>query len=62
MSKENKNKGAPSEWKFTLEKTHGGGATPKDSLKEPFGYKQDISDVNIQIGQKNGTTTKDMLE
>jgi len=54
--------GKVNEWKFTLEKTTGGGSSSKDSLKEPFGYKQDITDVNIRIGQKNGISHKEMLE
>ncbi len=30
---------SPIEWRFTLEKSASGGATQKDSLKEPIGYK-----------------------
>jgi len=29
----------PNEWKFTLETTAAGGASQKDHLKEPMGFK-----------------------
>jgi hypothetical protein len=33
------------DWKFTLEKSAAGGASQKDILKDPLGFKQDLTDV-----------------
>jgi hypothetical protein len=52
----------PNEWKFTLETTTGGGATQKDYLKEPLGFKQDTHEVNVRAGNKNGLSHQELIE
>ena len=43
-----------SNWKFILEKTPAGGVCQKDHVKEPLGFKQDISEVSVRVGSKSG--------
>ena len=47
---------APIDWKFTLEKSAAGGASQKDILKDPLGFKQDLADVNVRAAQKSNVT------
>ena len=46
------------EWTLSLEKTGG-----KDNqLKDPVGYRQDITDVVVRSGQKSNMTQFDLFE
>ena len=46
------------EWTLSLEKTGG-----KDNqLKDPVGYRQDITDVVVRSGQKSNMTQFDLYE
>lgn len=50
------------DWKFTLEKSAAGGASQKDHLKEPIGFKQDTSEINVRAGAKSGVNYTEMVE
>jgi hypothetical protein len=53
---------APIDWKFTLEKSAAGGVSQKDILKDPLGFKQDLTDVNVRAAQKSNVTQVEVLE
>ena len=55
-----------SDWSFSLDRSTGEGgrevARKQDLLKDPFGYKQDISDVVVRSGIKSNVTASEVLE